>query len=381
MGNGWKNIALSEFLIHRKEFFRIDDFSRYKRARVQLHGKGIVLRDEVVGAEVKTKKQQAARTGEFLVAEIDAKVGGFGIVPPELDSAIVSSHYFLFKVDERKCLRGWLNWFIRSGMLEEQVTARGSTNYSAIRPHNVLDFTIPLPPLTEQRRIVARIEALAERIAAAQSLRREVEKDLDRLLLSAYYCIANQAVRKPMEEVAPLCRRPANVMPGENYPQVSVRSFGRGTFHKAGLEGNEITWQKPYLVKSGDILISNIKAWEGAIAVANYVDDGRYGSHRYLTCVVNQSVATARFVCFYLLTPEGLSELGKASPGSADRNRTLGAKALMQIPIPTPTIEKQHWFVQLFNKVSVLKMVQAETERELAALLPSVLDRAFKGQL
>ena len=46
-------------------FFTIDDFQRYKRARVQLHGKGIVLRDEVVGAEVKTKEQQAARTGDF----------------------------------------------------------------------------------------------------------------------------------------------------------------------------------------------------------------------------------------------------------------------------------------------------------------------------
>src|SRR3989337_4573758 len=89
-----------EFLAHRKEFIRIDDTQRYKRARVQLHWRGIVVRDEIEGARIRTKEQQVARAGELLVAEIDAKVGGVGIVPQELGGAIVSSHYFLFEVDE-----------------------------------------------------------------------------------------------------------------------------------------------------------------------------------------------------------------------------------------------------------------------------------------
>src|SRR6266511_2055007 len=134
MTNGWRTVPIGEFLSQRKEFFIIDDFSRYKRARVQSHGQGIILRDEVNGTEIKTKKQQAARTGEFLVAEIDAKVGGFGIVPPELDGAVVSSHYFLFQIDESKCSKEWLNWFVRYNSLEDQTKAQGSTNYAAIRP-------------------------------------------------------------------------------------------------------------------------------------------------------------------------------------------------------------------------------------------------------
>ena len=120
--NGWPIARLGEFLTERKEFITIDDFARYKRARVQLHGRGIALRDEIVGAEIKTKSQQVARAGEFLVPEIDAKVGGFGVVPPELDDAIVSSHYFLFQINEQKCLLAWLDRFARSGLLEDQVT-------------------------------------------------------------------------------------------------------------------------------------------------------------------------------------------------------------------------------------------------------------------
>jgi len=96
MNAKWPKVRLGEVLRHRKEFITIDDLTTYRRPRVQLHVQGIVQRDEVPGALIKTKKQQVCREGEFLVAEIDAKVGGFGIVPSALDGSIVSSHYFLF---------------------------------------------------------------------------------------------------------------------------------------------------------------------------------------------------------------------------------------------------------------------------------------------
>src|SRR5437773_7462767 len=46
----------------------------------------------------------------------------------------------------------------------------------------------------------------------------------------------------------------------------------------------------PYTTLFRSILVSNIKAWEGALAVAKPEDDGRVGSHRYLTCVPNKGV-------------------------------------------------------------------------------------------
>lgn len=160
-----------------------------------------------------------------------------------------------------------------------------------------------------------------------------------------------------------------------------MRSFGRGTFHNPPIKGSDITWEKPQLVKAGDILVSNIKAWEGAIAVAESHDDGRYGSHRYLTFVPIPNLAKARFLCFYLLTSEGLYFVGEASPGSADRNRTLGSKAMLGITVPVPKYEQQCWFDRLQAKVDSINAIRAQTRAELDALLPSILDRAFKGEL
>ncbi len=377
----WPKVRLEEVLTHRKEFVTIDDLQAYKRPRVQLHAQGIVLRNEVPGALIKTKKQQVCRAGEFLVAEIDAKVGGFGIVPSSLDGSIVSSHYFLFVIDESKLNRSFLDFFIRTPAFREQVAAQGSTNYAAIRPAHVLGYEITLPPLTEQRRIVARIETLAAKIAEARRLRQSIEEDEQLMLQAEFHRIAAMAPLRPMSEVAPLFRRPVNIVYDEEYPQISVRSFGRGVFHNPPLRGAEVTWQKPYLVKTGDILISNIKAWEGAVAVVTETDDERVGSHRYLTCVPIPGVATARFVCFYLLTEKGLHFLGESSPGSADRNRTLSTKGLMNIPVPVPPYEAQKRFDALYGKVDALKRTQTEAAAELDAMLPAILHRAFKGEL
>jgi type I restriction enzyme S subunit len=128
-------------------------------------------------------------------------------------------------------------------------------------------------------------------------------------------------------------------------------------------------------------LFNIVFAWEGAVAVAQPEDSGRVGSHRFLTCVPKKGVATAPFLRFHFLTDVGLQQLGEASPGGAGRNRTLGLKAIANIPVPVPPFEKQTRFDALQARIDAVKRLQAETTAELYALLPSILDRAFKGAL
>lgn len=165
-------VELGTVIKQRKESIVIDDAKIYKRCRVQLYGNGVVLRDPdgIEGKEIKTKKQQVCKTNDFLVAEIDAKFGGYGIVPTQLNGAIVSSHYFLFEIDTTKLLSEFLSIVVKCNDFSKQVKSTGSTNYSAIRPYHVLGYLIPLPTLEEQRQIV---QAYNDRIIEAKRLEDE----------------------------------------------------------------------------------------------------------------------------------------------------------------------------------------------------------------
>jgi type I restriction enzyme, S subunit len=180
-----------------------------------------------------------------------------------------------------------------------------------------------------------------------------------------------------MRTIAPLVRRSTEVAISASYPQLGIRSFGKGTFHKPTLSGVDVGSKRLFRIEKGDLLFSNVFAWEGVIAVAKPEDDGRFGSHRFMSCVPRQDLATANFLAFYFLTTEGLELVRAASPGGAGRNRTLGVEALANIKVPVPPIQKQQWFDQLQTEVGALRALQTAIAKELDVLLRSVLDRAF----
>lgn len=368
-------VRLGDVLRHRKQFITIDDAARYKRCRVQLWAKGVIERDTVQGVEVKTKQQQVCRAGELLVAEIDAKSGGYGIVPEDLEGAIVSSHYFLYEIDEGRLDRHYLAHYIQSDHFSQQVTARGSTNYSAIRPGRVLEYQIPLPPIDKQREVAAHLDWLAERTERAKALAQEQESDARALLASRFEIITASAERRPLSEIAPLVRRAVDVDVAAEYDEIGIRSFGRGVFHKPTTTGADLGGKRVFWIAEGDLLFNIVFAWEGAVAVAGPDDHGRIGSHRFLTCVPDPALATAPFMRFFFLTPEGIALLGDASPGGAGRNKTLGLKALNAIHVPVPPLDVQREFDDLQERVKVL--IDAPPFHDLDALLASAVARAF----
>jgi len=180
-------VALGEMISHRKEFIIIDELTKYKLCRVQTKALGVVLRSEKIGFEIKTKEQQVCRTDDLIFAEMDARFGGFGIVPEELDGSIVSSHYFLYEIEEEKLDKRFLEYCLKQPWFMEQVIAKGSTNYASIRPQNVLNYKIPLPTLVEQKSIVHKLESIAE----IKSKQIEIINEIDELVPS----LINEALK------------------------------------------------------------------------------------------------------------------------------------------------------------------------------------------
>ena len=154
-------IPLSDFIEYQNEFITINDSQEYTRVTTKLHRKGVVLRDVAKGLEIKTKRQQICGANQLLVAEIDAKVGGYGIVPKELEGAIVSSHYFLFNINANEFLPEYLAYVLKTDAFFSQIKAQGSTNYAAIRPKDILKIKIPYCAIDLQRNLVEKLNAIA----------------------------------------------------------------------------------------------------------------------------------------------------------------------------------------------------------------------------
>jgi type I restriction enzyme S subunit len=380
----WPRVPLGELLRVRTADIIVDPTTAYQFAGVYSFGRGVFRGTERSGSTFAYRHLTRLREGDFIYPKLMAWEGAFGIVPSSCSGCYVSPEFPVFEVNSGRLLSRFLGYYFQIPKIWESVSG-GSTGTNVRRrrlyPEQLLRWRMPLPPLEEQRLIVARIDDLGRRTEQVRALGEEITAETDAFLMSVYAQIAQSAPRRPMGEVAPLQRRPVSVDPESSYPQVAVRSFGKGTFHREPLLGIEVTWQKPFLVKAGDILISNIKAWEGAIAVALPHDDGRVGSHRYLTCVPVPGTATAQFVCFHLLTPTGLYDIGEASPGSADRNRTLSSTELLRIPIPVPSYRQQLWFDELVRKTGTVRRHRYEAAAELDAMLPALLDHAFRGEL
>lgn len=346
---------------------------------------GPFIRESKTGSEISAAKLNKVKEGDFIYSRLFAWQGSFGLVPKEMDGCYVSNEFPLYEIDSSIILPDYLVYWFGLPHIQKKVEAdcSGSTPGTRNRFKEIFfeKLEINIPSVDEQERIVRSVKMLEGKRNSLLALRRSVLDDAQAMLVSAFNRIISGAEFKKMADVAPLERRKVDVDVNAEYSELGVRCFGNGTFHKPILDGMEVGTKQLYQMVPGDLVFSNVFAWEGAIAVVKDEDEGRVGSHRFITCLPKPGVVTSDFLCFYFLTAEGLEKIQLASPGGAGRNRTLGLKKLEKIEVPVPDYDKQLWFNQLQSYVAKIKQAQSENEIELEALMPSVLDKAFKGEL
>jgi type I restriction enzyme S subunit len=118
----WPLVPLGGVLSEYKEYIASPAAHSYLKLSVRLYGKGVVLDAPADGSALKMKKHQLARAGQVILSEIWGKKGAIGLVPPEGDGALCTSHFFLFDINHDRALPGWLAAIFRANYLEEQLT-------------------------------------------------------------------------------------------------------------------------------------------------------------------------------------------------------------------------------------------------------------------
>lgn len=142
-------------------------------------------------------------------------------------------------------------------------------------------------------------------------------------------------------DVLELNRTPISLDEKTEYRAIGIRSFGKGIFEYLPVTPDGLSKLRYFTFPSGALALSNIKAWEGAIATTDGGAKGSVASNRFLFYTEKVSDVHVPYLSYYFLSAPGLHQIRQASPGSADRNRTLSIKNFENIEVSLPDMDEQ----------------------------------------
>lgn len=253
----------------------------------------------------------------------------------------------------------------------------------------VHNLQIPLPPLDEQKRIVAILNeqmAAVERARAAAKAQLEATKALPTAFLRQTY--ADLISEKPgFPRLGNILKLRKEVVHPRNGPRgpaifVGLEHIESCTGRRLGaenLEMAELTGRKPRFYR-GDIVYGYLRPYLNKVWLAEF--DGLCSVDQYVY-EVDRTVAASDFVAWFIRSPLYLeNSLIGETPGWLPRIRT---EEVASVKIPLPSIKRQIQIVKrIEHRMQNILRLRTATESELAYLkhLPSsLLRQAFSGKL
>lgn len=372
----------------------------YKQVTVRLFHKGVVLRGQQAGADIRTAGQWGIRGGQILLSRIDARNGAIGLVPFDLDGAVVTNDFWAFEVDSRAAEPGFLDAYFGTPEFVEACgrASEGTTNRVRLQLERFLDIVVPLPSLTEQRRIVTRIEELAAKIDEARGLRLQTAMEAEALAKSQLAATVDTLVKRvgsrPLGQLimeagygtSAKCNyeRPKGAVPVLRIPNVASERVNSDAMKYGTLSSAEL---QRVVVSEGDVLVVRTNGSAdlvGRCAVVPRLPEPTAFASYLIRLRCDPKTISPHYLQLmlkHLRTGGELIDFARTTAGQY--NVSLGR--LGGAPLPVPPLAEQRGIVarmdELQERVDTLKRLQIESAAELDALLPSILDKAFKGEL
>jgi type I restriction enzyme S subunit len=250
---------------------------------------------------------------------------------------------------------------------------------------------IPLPPLCEQEQIVARIEELAAKIEEARGVRGRASQETNVLLDSALRAFFKHAESNRIEfkniGSFTIYERYGPRFYNEPYSEdgvpimraTDIDEAGRVDYRFMPKMSVSLEEKEKLTLRSGDLVVVRSGS-VGLSAVFDRTDLACIPAAYLIQFRFDESVSPY-YVRYCLQCPLVQDDL--KGRGTALKNVNSSKIKSVQIPV-FPLPEQRRIVAYLDNlqaKVDALKRLQDETAAELDALLPSVLDKAFKGEL
>jgi type I restriction enzyme S subunit len=181
MSNNWPNVKLGDVLMPISRSVRVEPTTAYSILGAHWYARGLYTKDILPGSQIQAKNLYRVEKGDFVYNRLFGWKGSFAIVSSENHNCYVSNEFpcFIVKPDRADGEYIW-KYFSLPWVWDEVLslsTGGTPTSRNRLKEEQLLSMAVPLPPLEEQRRIVARIEKLSAKIDSARDLRAEAEAE------------------------------------------------------------------------------------------------------------------------------------------------------------------------------------------------------------
>lgn len=397
MSKNWPMVKLGDMLTSVSRPVNVQADEPYRQIGIRSHGKGVFHKEPVSGFDLGNKKVFWVEPGDFVLNIVFAWEGAVAIMSKS-EAGMIGSHRFpCFRADEARLdSRFLLSYFKTPTGLDllGRISPGGAGRNRTLSRKAFLEQSIPLPSLAEQRRVVARIEELSAQIHEARKLRKEAAEEAEALVATRIkmmfdsgktagwsngilgdYVIGDcygTSEKTHEDALATPVLRMGNIQNGI----LDIRNLKY--LHIPEKDRNKL------ILRRGDIVVNRTNSAELVGKCAVFDLEGEFSFASYLIRLrLDQTQADPRLVAAYINSPGGRAYMfseKKQMTGQANVNSTK----LKALPLSLPPLPEQRRIVAeldaLQAEVDALKRLQAETSAELDALLPAILDRAFKGE-
>jgi type I restriction enzyme, S subunit len=343
--------------------------------------------------------QYQIRPGDVLVTTMGT-VGRAATVPEGIETAIIDSHLFRMRLNQSKAFPRYLSYAINGyeDLLQELKQMASGAIMSGLNTKILKACTVPLPPVDEQRRIVAvldnQMEAV-ERARADAEAQLEAAKALPAAYLRAVFSSseAQQWQVKNLGDVGEIVSgvtlgRKLNGAEARRVPYLRVANVKDGYLDLSDvyeIEATEVEIAKCRL-KAGDLLLT-----EGGDP--DKLGRGTFWQEQISECIHQNHIFRIRLdaACFLpeFISAQLCSTYGKsyflAHAKQTTGIATINQKVLRGFPLMAPPLSTQRSIAAMLNdQIASAELGREAIEDELDAInkLPAaLLRRAFNGEL
>ena len=375
MTQAWPQVRLETILhpVDRSELSAT--LGEIKLAGVYGFGKGLFQRGPLMAASTSYKYYNRLVAGDYVISQPKAWEGAIAAVTEEFSGWYLSPVFPTFKPDQNRLSLLYLHWYCQQPSVWDQLrflsTGMGARR-ETVSPKQFLSLKISLPPLAVQHQITSRITTVQKRMQEAEKLRTLIADQLQSLFLSLHN---DSGTTCKLGDLIDLYEDKERIQSTESYPQVGVRGFGGGLFAKASVTGAETTYKAFNRLYEDAIVLSQVKGWEGAIAICPHALSGMYVSPEYRTFRCKPNVASPRYMQEVVRSQWFWKYLQDATRGVGARRERVRPEKFLAIELHMPSFAKQETIVATLKALEIERQLRTEAQPCIEALLPSLLQK------